>query len=129
LSGHILLNRFLICYLDIANKFQINMVSLQEMLIGDVKKETEKKIDSENFSLFLHAISSRDKEHMLNEVSCSPFIATYIVLFYFYIYFTINKILCFEVFQKPENVTFDPLHRRCPSENSSTYLRFFLSYI
>jgi hypothetical protein len=75
------------------------MVILQEMLIGIVKKEIEEKIDSENLSLFPHAISSRDEEHMLNEVSCSPFIATYFVLFIFYIYFTINKILCFEVFQ------------------------------
>ena len=40
------------------------MVSVQEMLIEDVKEELEVKSDIENFSLFLPAISSRDEDHM-----------------------------------------------------------------
>jgi hypothetical protein len=39
------------------------MVSMQEMLIEDVKEELEEKIDIENFSLFLPAISSSDEDH------------------------------------------------------------------
>jgi hypothetical protein len=39
------------------------MVSMQEMLIEDVKEELEEKIDIENFSLFLPAISSGDEDH------------------------------------------------------------------
>jgi hypothetical protein len=44
------------CFLttDIAYKFKINMARIQEMLVGDVKEETEEKIDIEN------AISSSD---------------------------------------------------------------------
>jgi hypothetical protein len=61
------MNHFLIWYfvtLYIANKFQTNMVSLQEMLIGDVKEETEEKIDIENDSPYLTAISSSDEDHV-----------------------------------------------------------------
>ncbi len=45
------------CFLteDITNKFQTNMVSIQEMLIGNVKEETEEKIDTENDSSYLTA--------------------------------------------------------------------------
>jgi hypothetical protein len=39
------------------------MVIVQEMLIGNVKEELEDKIDIENFSLFLPAISSSDEDH------------------------------------------------------------------
>ena len=39
------------------------MVSMQEMLIEDVNEELEEKIDIENFSLFLPAISSSDEDH------------------------------------------------------------------
>jgi hypothetical protein len=40
------------------------MVSVQEMLIGDVKEETEEKIDIENDSPYLTAISSSDEDHV-----------------------------------------------------------------
>ena len=40
------------------------MVSVQEMLIGNVKEELEEKIDIENFSLFLPAISSSVEDNM-----------------------------------------------------------------
>jgi hypothetical protein len=36
---------------------------VQEMLIEDVKEETEEKIDIKNFSLFLPAISSSDEDN------------------------------------------------------------------
>ena len=49
---------------DITNKFQINMVSIQEMLLGDVKEETEEKIDIEHGFPHLTAISSSDEDHM-----------------------------------------------------------------
>ena len=39
------------------------MVNVLEMLIGNVKEELEEKIDIENFSLFLPAISSSDEDH------------------------------------------------------------------
>ena len=50
------------CFLteDITNKFQTNMVSIQEMLIGNVKEETEEKIDIEHG--FPH-ITSSDEDH------------------------------------------------------------------
>ena len=44
--------------------FQTNMVNIQEMLIGDVKEETEEKIDIENDFPCLTAISGSDEEHM-----------------------------------------------------------------
>ena len=50
--------------IDITNKFQTNMVSIQEMLIGDVKEETEEKIDIEHGFPHLTAISSRDEDYM-----------------------------------------------------------------
>jgi hypothetical protein len=40
------------------------MASVQEMLIEDIKEETEEKIDIENFSLFLPAISSSVEDNM-----------------------------------------------------------------
>jgi hypothetical protein len=44
-SGHKSLNCFVVlCDKDIANKFQTKMVSLKEMLIGDVKEETEENL-------------------------------------------------------------------------------------
>ena len=49
--------------IDIANKFQTNMVSIQEMLIGDVKEETEEKIDIEHGFPHLTALSSSDEDH------------------------------------------------------------------
>ncbi len=48
---------------DITNKFQTNMVSIQEMLIGDIKEETEEKIDIEHGFPHLTAISSSDEDH------------------------------------------------------------------
>ncbi len=39
------------------------MVSIQEMLVEDVKEETEEKVDIENDSPYLTAISSSDEEH------------------------------------------------------------------
>ena len=50
--------------IDITNKFQTNMVSIQEMLLGDVKEETEEKIDIEHGFPHLTAISSSDEDHM-----------------------------------------------------------------
>ncbi len=50
--------------IDIINKFQTNMVSIQEMLIGDVKEETEEKIDIEHGFPHLIAISGSDEDHM-----------------------------------------------------------------
>ena len=41
------------------------MVNIQEMLLGDVKEETEEKIDIEHGFPHLTAISSRDEDHML----------------------------------------------------------------
>jgi hypothetical protein len=49
--------------IDIANEFQTNMVSVQEMLIGDVKEETEEKIAIEHGFPHLTAISSSDEDH------------------------------------------------------------------
>jgi hypothetical protein len=49
--------------IDMTNKFQTNMVSIQEMLIEDVKEETEEKIDIEHGFPHLTAISSRDEDH------------------------------------------------------------------
>jgi hypothetical protein len=49
--------------IDITNKFQTNMVNIQEMLIGDVKEETEEKIDIEHGFPHLTAISSSDEDH------------------------------------------------------------------
>ena len=49
--------------IDITNKFQTNMVSIQEKLIGDVKEETEEKIDIEHGFPHLTAISSIDGDH------------------------------------------------------------------
>jgi hypothetical protein len=40
------------------------MVSVKEMLIGNVKEEAEGKIDIKNFSPFLPVISSSDEECM-----------------------------------------------------------------
>ncbi len=40
------------------------MVNIQEMLIGDVKEETEEKIDIEHGFLHLTAISSSDEDNM-----------------------------------------------------------------
>jgi hypothetical protein len=40
------------------------MASVQEMLIEDIKEETEEKIDIENFSLFLPGISSSVEDNM-----------------------------------------------------------------
>jgi hypothetical protein len=40
------------------------MASVQEMLVEDIKKETEEKIDIENHVPYLTAISSSDEEHM-----------------------------------------------------------------
>ncbi len=39
------------------------MVSIEEMLIGDVKEETEEKIDIEHGFSHLPAISSSDEDH------------------------------------------------------------------
>ncbi len=50
--------------IDIANKFQTNMVSIQEMLLGNVKEETEEKIDIEHGFPNLTAISSSDEDNM-----------------------------------------------------------------
>ncbi len=50
--------------IGITNKFQTNMVSRQEMLIGDVKEETEEKIDIEQGFPHLTDISSSDEDHM-----------------------------------------------------------------
>ena len=44
--------------------FQTNMASIQEMLIGDVKEETEEKIDIEHGFPHLTALSSGDEDHM-----------------------------------------------------------------
>ncbi len=43
--------------------FQTNMVSIQEMLIGDIKEETDEKIDIEHGFPHLTAISSSDEDH------------------------------------------------------------------
>ncbi len=40
------------------------MASVQEMLVEDIKKETEEKIDIENHVPYLTPISSSDEEHM-----------------------------------------------------------------
>ncbi len=40
------------------------MVSIQEMLIGDVKEETEEKIGTEQGFPHLTDISSSDEDHM-----------------------------------------------------------------
>jgi hypothetical protein len=40
------------------------MVSIQEMLIGDVKEETEEKIDTEQGFPHLTAESGSDEDHM-----------------------------------------------------------------
>jgi hypothetical protein len=40
------------------------MASVQEMLVEDVKEETEEKIDIENHFPYLTPISSSDEEHM-----------------------------------------------------------------
>jgi hypothetical protein len=40
------------------------MVSIQEMLIGDVKEETEEKIDIEHGCPHLTAIFSREEDNM-----------------------------------------------------------------
>jgi hypothetical protein len=45
-------------------KFQTNMVSIQEMLIGDVKEETKEKIDIEHVFPHLTALSSSDEDNM-----------------------------------------------------------------
>ena len=50
--------------IDITNKFQTNMVNIQDMLIGDVKEETEEKIDIEHGFPHLTAISSSDEDNM-----------------------------------------------------------------
>jgi hypothetical protein len=44
-------------------KFQTNMVSRQEMLIGDVQEETEAKIDIEQGFPHLTAISGSDEDY------------------------------------------------------------------
>ena len=49
--------------IDITNKFQTNMVSIQEMLLGDVKEETEEKIDIEHGFPHLAAKSGSDEDH------------------------------------------------------------------
>ncbi len=41
------------------------MVSIQEMLIGDVQEETEEKIGTEQGFPHLSAISGSDEDHML----------------------------------------------------------------
>ena len=41
------------------------MVNIQEMLLGDVKEETEEKIDIEHGFPHLTAISSSDEDHTL----------------------------------------------------------------
>jgi hypothetical protein len=48
----------------IPNKFQTNMVNVQEMLIEDVKEETKEKIDKENDSPYLTGISRGDEDNM-----------------------------------------------------------------
>jgi hypothetical protein len=40
------------------------MASVQEMLVEDIKEETEEKIDIENHFPYLTPISSSDEEHM-----------------------------------------------------------------
>ena len=40
------------------------MVSIQEMLLGDVKEETEEKIDIEHGFPHLTATSSSDEDHL-----------------------------------------------------------------
>jgi hypothetical protein len=40
------------------------MVNIQEMLLGDVKEETEEKIDIEHGFLHLTALSSSDEDNM-----------------------------------------------------------------
>ena len=45
-------------------KFQTNMASIEEMLIGDVKEETEEKIGTKQGFPHLTAISSSDEDHM-----------------------------------------------------------------
>ena len=50
--------------INMTNKFQTNMVSIQEMLIGDIKEETEEKIDIEHGFPHLTAISGSDEDHM-----------------------------------------------------------------
>jgi hypothetical protein len=45
-------------------KFQTNMASILEMLIGDVQEETEEKIDTEHGFPHLTAISGSDEDHM-----------------------------------------------------------------
>ena len=49
--------------IDMTNKFQTNMVSRQEMPIGDVKEETEEKIGTEHGFPHLTALSSSDEDH------------------------------------------------------------------
>ncbi len=49
---------------DITYKFQTNMVSIQEMLIGDVKEETEEKIGIEHSFPHFTAISRSDEDNM-----------------------------------------------------------------
>jgi hypothetical protein len=41
------------------------MVSIQEMLVGDIKEETEEKIDIEHGFPHLTAISRSDEDHTL----------------------------------------------------------------
>ncbi len=50
--------------INMTNKFQTNMASIQEMLIGDVKEETEEKIDIEHGFPHLTALSSSDEDYM-----------------------------------------------------------------
>jgi hypothetical protein len=54
--------------IDMTNKFQTNMVRIQEMLIGDVKEETEEKINIEHgfphLTPHLTLISSSDEDNM-----------------------------------------------------------------
>jgi hypothetical protein len=45
-------------------KFQTNMASIEEMLIGDVQEETEKKIGTEQGFPHLTAKSGSDEDHM-----------------------------------------------------------------
>ncbi len=45
-------------------KSQTNMVSIQEMLIGDVQEEMEEKIGTEQGFPHLTAISRSDEDHM-----------------------------------------------------------------
>jgi hypothetical protein len=45
-------------------KFQTNMASIEEMLIGDVQEETEEKIGTEQGFPHLTAKSGSDEDHM-----------------------------------------------------------------